>query len=207
MGVLQQLHCNLGAGFGVGEGVVVVFHRTAAGGGHGMQLVVGQTAAEMAAGGPAGAEERIVGVVHLIDAEHGLEAALVEGTVVRHERQPFDQWLDLSPHDGEHGGIVRVLVRETVYLLAEPGVVVRLGLDERIERVGDDAAAHHHHTHAANAAALPVGGLEVYGGKVGHKMMAAIIFMRQKYIFWTTIMFNFSKLSLWGRPSFMNTAL
>ena len=172
-----------------------------------MQLVVGQTAAEMAAGGPAGAEERIVGVVHLIDAEHGLEAALVEGTVVRHERQPFDQWLDLSPHDGEYGRVVGVLVREAVHALAEPCVVVGFGMDERVERVGDDTAAHHHHTHAANAAALPVGGLEVYGGKVGHKMMAAIIFMRQKYIFWTTIMFNFSKLSLWGRPSFMNTAL
>ena len=172
MGVLQQLHCNLGAGFGVGEGVVVVFHRTTAGGGHGVQLVVGQAAAEVAARSPAGAKELVVGVVHLIDAEHGPEAAFVKGTVVRHERQPFNQRLDLSPHDGEYGRVVGVLVREAVHALAKPCVVVRLGLDERIERVGDDAAAHHHHTHAAYAAALPVGGLEVYGCKVGHNKLA-----------------------------------
>jgi len=184
---LQQSHCNPRAGLRVGEGVVVVDHRASAGGGDGMQLVVGQTAAEVAARGPAGAEERIVGVVHLIDAEHGLEAALVEGAVVRHERQSFDQRLDLPPHAGEHGCVVRVLVREPVYPLAEPRVVVGFGLDERVKRVGDDTAAHHHHTHAAYAAALPVGGLEVYGCKVGHNRMAATrLFMRQRYIFWTT---------------------
>ena len=46
--------------------------------------------------------------------------------------------------------------------------MVGFGMDERIERVGDDTAAHHHHAHAADAAVLPVGGLEIYGGKVGH---------------------------------------
>ena len=74
----------------------------------------------------------------------------------------------MTPYIREHRCVVRVLVREPVHLLAEPGVVVGLGLDERVERVGDDTAAHHHHAHAADAAALPVGGFEIYGGKVGH---------------------------------------
>ena len=75
---------------------------------------------------------------------------------------------DLSPYRGEHGGVVGVRVRETVYLLAEPSVVIGLGMDEAVERVGDDATAHDHHAHAAHAAALSVGGLEIYGGKIGH---------------------------------------
>ena len=168
---LQQLHCDFRAGLCVGECVVVVCHRATAGLGDGVQLVVGQTAAEVAARSPAGAEELVVGIVHLIDTEHGPEATLVKGTVVRHEGQSGDERLDLSPHNGEHGGVVGVLVRESVYFLAEPGVVVGFGMNERVERVGDDAATHHHHAHAADAAALPVGGLEIYGGKVGHTIV------------------------------------
>lgn len=63
---------------------------------------------------------------------------------------------------------VRVLVRETVNLLTEPGIVVGFGLDETIERVGDEAVANNHHTHAAHAAALSVGGLEINGGEILH---------------------------------------
>ena len=151
--------------------MVVVGHRAAASLGNGVQLVVGQPPSEMMPRSPAGAEELIVGIVHLIDAEHGPEATLVKRTVVRHEGQSGDERLDLSPHNGEHGGVFGVLVRESVYRLAEPGVVVGFGMDERVERVGDDAAAHHHHAHAADAAALSVGGLEIYGGKVGHTIV------------------------------------
>ena len=168
---LQQPHRNPCARLRVGEGVVVVCHRAAAGLGHGVQLVVWQSSAEVAARSLAGAEELVVGIVHLIDTEHGPEAALVKRTVVRHQWQPFDQRFDLPPHDREDGRVVGVFVRESVYLLTEPGVVVRLWMDKRVERVGDDAAAHHHHTHAANATALPIGGLEVYGGKVGHTIV------------------------------------
>ena len=165
---LQQLHCDFCAGLRVGEGVVVVRHRATAGLGHGVQLVVWQSSAEVAARSPTGTIELIIRIVHLIDAEHGPEAALVKGAVVCHEGQSGDERLDLSPHDGEYGRVVGVLMRESVHLLTEPGVVVGFGMDERIERVGDDTAAHHHHAHAAHAAALPVGGLEVYGGKIGH---------------------------------------
>ena len=165
---LQQPHCDFCTRLRVGQCVVVVGHRAAASLGYGVQLVVGQTASEVAARSSAGAKELVVGVVHLIDAEHGPEAALVKGAVVRHQWQPFDQRFDLPPHDREDGRVVGVFVRESVYLLTEPGVVVRLWMDKRVERVGDDATAHHHHAHAADAAALSVSGLEIYGGKVGH---------------------------------------
>ena len=109
---------------------MVVGHRASACLGHGVQLVVGQPAPEMTARSPASTVELIVGIVHLIDLEHRSEAALIEGAVVCHQGQPFNQRLNLPPHHGEDGGVVGVLVRETVNLLAKLGVVVGLGMDE-----------------------------------------------------------------------------
>jgi len=68
----HYLPCYPGAGFGVGEGVVVVFEVVAAGRRHGVELVVGQTLAEMPPRGPAGATEGVVGIVHLVHTEHRL---------------------------------------------------------------------------------------------------------------------------------------
>ena len=45
---LHYLHRDPGAGFGVGEGVVVTGEVEAAGGGYGMQLMIRETAAETA---------------------------------------------------------------------------------------------------------------------------------------------------------------
>ena len=135
---------------------------------HGMQLVVGQLLSEMAARGPAGAKELVIRIIHLIGLEHGLEATLIEGTVVGHQGQSGDAGCYLSPHVWKEWGGVGVGVTEPMYLLTEPRVVVGSGPDERVEGVGDEAAAHHHHADAAHTAALSVGGLEIYGGKVGH---------------------------------------
>ena len=146
----------------------MVRHGTAAGRRHGVQLVVGQPSPETSPRGTARTVELVIRIVHLIDTEHRLETAFVERTVVRHEGQSLDQRLDLPPHFREHRRVVRVLVRQSVYLLTEPGVVVGLGLDERVERVGDETVAHDHHPHAAHAAALSVGGLEIDGGKILH---------------------------------------
>lgn len=49
------------------------------------------------------------------------------------------------PYVRKDRSIVRVLVRETVNLLTEPGIVVGFGLDEIVERVGDEAVANNHH--------------------------------------------------------------
>ena len=72
------------------------------------------------------------------------------------------------PYVRKNRSIVRVLVRETVNLLTEPGIVVGFGLDETVERVGDEPVANNHHPHAAYAAALSVGGLEINGGEILH---------------------------------------
>ena len=81
---LQQLYRNMGAGLGIGESVVMVFEVIAAGGRHGMQLVVGQLFPEVPACGTAGAAKPVAGVLHLVGLEHGFEATLVERTIVGH---------------------------------------------------------------------------------------------------------------------------
>ena len=133
-----------------------------------MQLVVGQLLSEMAARGPAGAKELVIRIIHLIGLEHGLEATLIEGTVVGHQGQSGDAGCYLSPHVGKERRSVGIGVTEPMYLLTEPRVVVGSGPDERVEGVGDEAAAHHHHAHAAHAAALSVSCLEVDSCKVVH---------------------------------------
>ena len=87
---LQNLPCNPSASFGICQGVMVVDQIGAAGCRFGMQLVVGQQLSEVFARGASGAVELIVGVIHLIAAHHGLQAAFIEWTIVCYERQTLD---------------------------------------------------------------------------------------------------------------------
>ena len=157
------------AGFGVGEGVVVAGEFVATGRGDGLQLVVGQAPAEMPPGCSQGVIKNIVRIVHLIHPEHLFQTTLVEGAVVGDQRQPLDQRSDFLPDAGEYRSIFRVLLRQAVDLLAEPLEVLRLRVDEAVERVRDFPVADNHHAHAAHAATALVGRLEVYCGKISHK--------------------------------------
>ena len=59
----------------------------------GLELMVGEPAAEVSSGSREGVVELIVGIVHLIDTEHGFEAAFVETGVVRNKRESLDERL------------------------------------------------------------------------------------------------------------------
>ena len=155
------------AGLGVGEGVVVGEVAEAAGGGHGVELVVGQMGQATTRGGE-GVEEDVVGVVHLIDLEGGAQAAFVEAGVVGHERQPFDERRNAGPNVGEDGSAVGVGARKAVRPDAPIRVVVGFGANERIKTIDHLSAAHDDHAHAASAAGLIVGRLEIYGCEVVH---------------------------------------
>jgi hypothetical protein len=50
--------------------------------GYCVELMVDELATEMAAGGAAGTEKRVVGVIHLVGFMDGAQASFVEGTVV-----------------------------------------------------------------------------------------------------------------------------
>ena len=161
-----------GAGFGVGEGVVVVEEVVAAGGGDGGEPVVREPVAEEAPRGREGVAEHIVGIVHPVHAEDGLQAAFVKTAVVRHQRQPFDQGLDPGPYIREHGRVLRVFGAKPMDLPAEPHIVFGFGVDEAVERVHDLSAADDDHADAAHAGGAVVGGFEVDGGEVKHQNAA-----------------------------------
>lgn len=81
------------------------------------------------------AVERIVGIVHAIHAEDGFQAVFVKSLVVGYEGQTCYLGLYLLPYVGEDGCVFSVFPAEAVDAGATPVVVVRLGVDERVERV------------------------------------------------------------------------
>ena len=162
----QNGQSNGSAGLGIGQCVVVVAQVVAAAGGYNVEVVV--AARPAFAGGHASAKEGVVGVIHLVRAEHGLQATLVEGLVVRHQGQSLDERLYLPPHGGEDGGLRCVGGAEAVHAAAPVVVVFGLGLDERVKPVGYLSAAHHHDAHGAHRRALVVGRFKVYGCEVLH---------------------------------------
>ena len=174
----ENLERNAGAGLGIGQRMVVVFEVEAAGGRNGMELVVGQAAAEDAARSAAGAVEAVAGIGHAVELEDGLEAPFVEGRVVGHEGQPLDAGGNLLPHGAEIGGIGRIGIAQAVDGGGEGAVVVGTGTDEAVERIDHLAAAHDHHAHRADAGALAVGRFEINGGKIGHGLQSILTQLR-----------------------------
>ena len=140
--ILQDFQGNLRARLGIGQRVVVVFEFEAAGGGDGVQLMVGQAAAEGAARGPTGAVEGITGPGHAVQFEDGPQAAFVEGRVVGHERQPLDTGFDIAPLRREIGGISRIFIAQTVDGRREMAVKIGTGTDQAVKRIDHLAAAH-----------------------------------------------------------------
>ena len=158
---LQQFQCDGGAGFSIGEGVVVIEEGVTAGGSHSVELVVGKALAEVPAGGSQGIQEAIAGIVEAVGPKDGFEAAFIEAGVVRHKWVIFQQRMDLLPDLREHRRVLRIFRSQTVHLAAEPLVVFRLRMDETVERIDDDVIADNDHANAAHAARLLVRGLEI----------------------------------------------
>ena len=147
---------------------MVVGEIVAAGGGDGLQLVVRQGGAELAAGCRERVMELIIRIIHLVCAKCGLEAALVEAGIVRDQRQPFDVRLDLLPHIREDRRVLRVAFAQPVDALAEPLIILRLRVDQRVEFIRYLAVAHHDDADGADARRAFVRGLEIYCGEVEH---------------------------------------
>ena len=129
---LQEVEGDVGAGFGIGQGVVVPVEVEAAVGRDGGQSVVGEQAVQFALRGPHGAVERVVGVIQVVGPVGGDEAAAIEGGVVCHEWQVAHQWLELFPHFVESGSISGVVGGDVVYCNVVGEVVVGVGFDEAV---------------------------------------------------------------------------
>ena len=123
----------MGAGFGVGQSMVVIAEVEAAIGGDCIKLVV-RKELEKTFGRKTCAMELVVRVIHLIATKNRLEATLVKRFVVRDQRQALNKWFYLRPDFRKHRGIVGVLVTKPVDPLAPVIVVIGLRLDERIKK-------------------------------------------------------------------------
>ena len=156
-------------GFRIGQGVVMSGQVEAADGGHGLQLVVGQATAVMTSRGGQRVVEEITGIIHPVNPEDSFETALVETCIMGNQRQPLNLWRNLFPDIREDRCVLRILRSQAVNPAAEPLVIFRLRVDQAVERVYHDPAPHDDDAHAADAGRLLVGGLEIYGGKIGHR--------------------------------------
>lgn len=165
---LQQLQGYRRTGLGIRKGVMVIHEVIAARSGDGLKLMVWQLISEVMSGYSKGVVELIVGVVHLIDPEHRLQATFVKAGVVSNQRESLDERLYLLPHMWEHRSIIGILRPQTVDLLAEPLVVFRFRVNKAVERVHNLSVTYYHYADGADAGRLFVRRLEIYCCKVSH---------------------------------------
>ena len=157
---------------------MVVEEGVAAGGGDGVELMIGKAAAEVAAGGSEGVKELVSGIMETVGIEYGFEAAFVEAGIVGYEgdvggetvrfKGCQDAVFHLVPDIRKKRSVFSVIGAEAVDLLTEPGVVVRIRMDEAIERVHHFPIAHDDDAHGADAAGAAVGGFEIDANEVGY---------------------------------------
>ena len=83
----------------------------------------------------ASAVELIVGIVHLIDAEDSLQTTFIKSLVVSYEREPGYLGFYLLPYDREDWSFFSIRGTQTMHLTALVVVILRFGLDERVELV------------------------------------------------------------------------
>ncbi len=117
---------DVGAGFGVGDGVVVVGEVVSASGGYCGEFVVGECAAECTACRLACAVESVSGgVLHSVCRKCGAQAPFVEAAEVGYQGQAVDVGRKFRPHFGEGGGFYGVVVCEAVYAGVVLGIPIR----------------------------------------------------------------------------------
>ena len=157
---------------------MVVEEGVAAGGSNGVELVVGKAAAEVAAGGGEGVKESVSGIMETVGSENCFEAAFVKAGIVGYKgdiggetvgfKGGQDAVFYLVPNVREKRSIFGIIGAQAVNLLAKPGVVVRIRMDEAIERVHHFPIAHDDDAHGADAAGAAVGGFEIDTNEVGY---------------------------------------
>lgn len=112
--------------------------------------------------------ELVVGPVHAVHAEDGLQAAFVKRAVVRHEGQALDQGGDFRPHIREYRGVGGITERQAVDHGVEAAVILGFRTYQAVDPVGNLSVVHCDDADTAHARAVLVGRLEVYGCKILH---------------------------------------
>ena len=187
--MVENVEGDVGAGLGVGEGVVVGVERETEVGRDGVEFVVGQVG-EVSPCEAEGAVEWIVGVGHVVDFVNRPQAAFVEGAVVCDQGQTLQAVGDSSPDLGEHLHLCRIQIGIAIFVCPPPrdrplrrvpvgntvdggrppAVEIRGGADEFVEAIRDVTVRDNDDPDATDTAAVLVGGLEIYGGEGVHSI-------------------------------------
>ena len=125
----------------------------------------------MAAGSGERIQEVIAGIMEAVGAEDGFETAFVKACIMGHKRDigresvrfksGEDPVFNLVPDIREQRSVFGVIGAESMDLLAEPGIIVRIGMDEAVERVHHFPVTHNHNPHGAYATGATVGSLKI----------------------------------------------
>ena len=85
-----------------------------------------------------------------------------------HKRQAFYQRLNLRPNFGEHRGVISIFMTGPMYLTAPEVIIVRLGLDEGVERIYYLTITHNDYSNGTNRRTLIVSRFKIYCCKILH---------------------------------------
>ena len=132
-----------------------------------MELVVLQIA-EGSSRGCQRVVKLIIGVIHVINTEYGLQTAFIKRSVVGHKGQTFYQRLYLSPYFWKNWCIVSIFMTKTMHLATPVVIIVRLWLDKRVERIDYLTTTNNDNSNRAYATALIVCRFKIYCCKILH---------------------------------------
>ena len=112
--------------------------------------------------------ELVIGVIHAVHSEYGLEASFIEFGVVGDKGKSFDQRLYLVPYFREQRSVLGIIRTDTMDSHAEPLVVFGLRMYEAVVRIHDLSSTDYDDPDTAYAAGLLVRRLEIYCRKISH---------------------------------------
>lgn len=153
---------------GISQGMMMPCQFVPAGRCDCLELMIGQAPSEMPTGGSESVEESIIGIIHLVNTEHRLEAPLVETGIMGDQRKVSNQRRYLLPDIGKNERILSIFRPQPVNSPAKPLIVIRLRMNKAVDGIDNLASAYDNHADAANAGRLLVGCLKVYGGEICH---------------------------------------
>ena len=137
--------------------------------------------------------ELVVGVVHPVHPENGLEATFIEPGVMGDERESLDKRLYLVPDIGEQRGVFGIIWTDSVDSHAEPLVVFGFRMDEAVVRINDFSSTDNDDPDTAYAAGLLICRLEIYCREISHVRLRKKLSFGQIYSLFGDIVYIYRK--------------
>ena len=166
----QNFSRNPSTSFRIRQSMVMILQPIAAKFGYVMKLMInGMWKSSLRS--PIRAMKFIVGIVHLITTEDSFQAAFIKRLVMGNQWKPFYHRCYPRPHLRKDGCIFRISLGKAMHFRVPIAIVVRLRLDEGVERIYYLSITDNHHSHTTYTGPFVVGGFKIYGCKVFHLLL------------------------------------